>query len=100
MWAETLASFSANARTGWTTKSGIGVIDMLSTPSTQSTVATASRVGNDSQPPRLSLKPTGLTTGQVDGAWWPRSRDLSVELQGLAAALTDRLGVERESATT
>ena len=34
---------------------------------------------------RLSVKPDAPTTGFVDGAWWPASRDL-------AAELTDRLG--------
>jgi hypothetical protein len=41
---------------------------------------------------RLRLKPDGPATGSVDGAWWPRSRDLAAELPGLFAALTDRLG--------
>ncbi|MFI9239931.1 DUF5994 family protein [Streptomyces sp. NPDC053079] len=39
-----------------------------------------------SPPARLSLTP-GRTPGLLDGAWWPRSRDLSRELP----ALTDRL---------
>ena len=45
---------------------------------------------NDSQ--RLSLKPEAPTTGFVDGAWWPGSRDLAAELPALAAAVTSRLG--------
>ncbi|MFJ9152030.1 DUF5994 family protein [Streptomyces sp. NPDC102270] len=38
---------------------------------------------------RLALKPVPLSPGQVelDGAWWPRSRDLSRELPGLADVL-------------
>jgi uncharacterized protein DUF5994 len=44
----------------------------------------------DSQ--RLSLKPEAPTTGLVDGAWWPASRDLAAELPALAAAVTSRLG--------
>ncbi|MEX1653207.1 DUF5994 family protein [Streptomyces pseudovenezuelae] len=38
---------------------------------------------------RLALKPVALSPGQVelDGAWWPRSRDLSQELPGLADVL-------------
>lgn len=45
---------------------------------------------------RLRLKPKAPSTGYVDGAWWPRSRDLSAELPGLAAVLGVRLGrVER-----
>lgn len=45
---------------------------------------------NDSR--RLSLKPEAPTTGFVDGAWWPGSRDLAAELPALAAAVTSRLG--------
>ncbi len=44
------------------------------------------------QPLRLRLKPEGSTSGYVDGAWWPRSRDLTAELPALAEALTVRLG--------
>lgn len=47
---------------------------------------------------RLKLKPKAPATGHVDGAWWPRSRDLSAELPGLLAVLAIRLGgVERVS---
>lgn len=41
---------------------------------------------------RLRLKPEAPTTGYVDGAWWPRSRDLAVELPILLAGLAVRLG--------
>ncbi|WP_246843090.1 DUF5994 family protein [Allokutzneria sp. NRRL B-24872] len=41
---------------------------------------------------RLKLKPKAPTTGYVDGAWWPRSRDLSTELPPLLAVLAIRLG--------
>jgi hypothetical protein len=44
------------------------------------------------QPLRLKLKPKAPTTGYVDGAWWPRSRDLSTELPALLAVLAVRLG--------
>jgi len=45
---------------------------------------------------RLRLKPKAPATGHVDGAWWPRSRDLSTELATLAEALSGRLGrIER-----
>lgn len=51
------------------------------------------------QPSRVQLKPAEPTTvdaGHVDGAWWPRSRDLATELPALFAALATRLGaVER-----
>ncbi len=43
---------------------------------------------------RLQFSPDG--SGRVDGAWWPRSDDLTAEVPGLAAALQSRLGaVER-----
>ncbi|MCE6996174.1 DUF5994 family protein [Saccharothrix sp. S26] len=45
------------------------------------------------QPRRLRLRPKSLTTtGHVDGAWWPRSRDLVTELPALLAGLAVRLG--------
>lgn len=47
------------------------------------------------QPSRVHLKPATPNTdqGYVDGAWWPRSRDLTTELPALFAALANRLGV-------
>lgn len=45
---------------------------------------------------RLRLKPKAPATGYVDGAWWPRSRDLTTELGALADVLAVRLGrIER-----
>ena len=44
------------------------------------------------QPLRLRLKPKAPTTGYVDGAWWPRTRDLAAELPELAEVLSVRLG--------
>ncbi len=41
---------------------------------------------------RLKLKPKAPTTWDVDGAWWPRSWDLSTELPALLAVLAIRLG--------
>jgi uncharacterized protein DUF5994 len=41
---------------------------------------------------RLRLKPKGPATGYVDGAWWPRSADLTAELPALAEVLAVRLG--------
>ncbi|HEY0804144.1 MAG TPA: DUF5994 family protein [Pseudonocardiaceae bacterium] len=41
---------------------------------------------------RLRLKPKASVTGYVDGGWWPRSRDLSVELPTLVHVLAVRLG--------
>ncbi|MGH3756903.1 DUF5994 family protein [Actinophytocola sp.] len=40
----------------------------------------------------MKLKPKAPATGYVDGAWWPRSRDLSTELPVLLAVLAVRLG--------
>jgi hypothetical protein len=40
----------------------------------------------------LRLKPSGSTSGYVDGGWWPRSQDLTVELPALAKVLAVRLG--------
>jgi Family of unknown function (DUF5994) len=42
--------------------------------------------------PRLRLKPMAPRTGYVDGAWWPRSDDLTTELPDLIAVLSFRLG--------
>lgn len=40
-----------------------------------------------SVPARLSLTPTGSAPGLLDGAWWPRSRDLLREIPTLTDAL-------------
>jgi len=42
--------------------------------------------------PRLRLKPKASPSGYVDGAWWPRSDDLTAELPDLLAVLSVRLG--------
>ncbi len=42
--------------------------------------------------PRLRLKPKAPMSGTVDGAWWPRSDDLTEELPDLLAVLSVRLG--------
>jgi len=66
---------------------------------------------SDSEPPRVSkllpdavheavkpgtallrLETTHDRQGILDGAWWPRSRDIGAELPGLIAALTEHLG--------
>ena len=36
---------------------------------------------------RLSLAPVGIAPALLDGAWWPRSRDLTAELPALTAVL-------------
>ncbi|PNG98833.1 DUF5994 family protein [Streptomyces malaysiensis] len=45
-----------------------------------------------SPPARLSLTPTSLVPGLLDGAWWPRSRDLLRELPTLTDVLDARWG--------
>lgn len=40
-----------------------------------------------SSSPRLSLAPVGAAPALLDGAWWPRSRDLGAELLPLTAVL-------------
>ncbi|MEV6653862.1 DUF5994 family protein [Streptomyces sp. NPDC051219] len=40
-----------------------------------------------SLPPRLMLAPAGTAPALVDGAWWPRCRDLTAELPALTAVL-------------
>ncbi|GGS11976.1 hypothetical protein GCM10010252_59060 [Streptomyces aureoverticillatus] len=40
----------------------------------------------------LRLETTHERRGILDGAWWPRSRDVGAELPGLIAALTEHLG--------
>ncbi|MEU7296071.1 DUF5994 family protein [Streptomyces exfoliatus] len=41
---------------------------------------------------RLSLTPKTALAGLLDGAWWPRSRDLSAELPSLVDALEEHYG--------
>jgi hypothetical protein len=41
---------------------------------------------------RLRIKPLAPVSGHVDGAWWPRSRDLATELPPMLAELGTRLG--------
>ncbi|MGP4003808.1 DUF5994 family protein [Streptomyces sp. 8N706] len=45
-----------------------------------------------SPPVRVSLTPMGSVPGLLDGAWWPRSRDLSRELPALTDMLDTRWG--------
>lgn len=40
-----------------------------------------------SSPLRLALAPIGTRPALLDGAWWPRSRDLGAELPALTSAL-------------
>ncbi|ELS54977.1 DUF5994 family protein [Streptomyces viridochromogenes] len=40
----------------------------------------------------LRMETTHDRRGVLDGAWWPRSRDIAAELPGLIGALTEHLG--------
>ena len=42
--------------------------------------------------PRLLLEPALSQTGMFDGAWWPRSNHIRMELPDLITALTPHLG--------
>ncbi|MFF1689569.1 MULTISPECIES: DUF5994 family protein [unclassified Streptomyces] len=53
---------------------------------------TAPRDLDTELPARLSLTPKTTLDGQLDGAWWPYSRDLEAELPPLAAALDTAWG--------
>ncbi|MFE0270684.1 DUF5994 family protein [Streptomyces sp. NPDC058992] len=54
---------------------------------------TANRAPIPGRASRLSLTPkTGSAASALDGAWWPRSRDLAAELPSLADALEARWG--------
>jgi len=70
---------------------------MVSAPTTLQRPAPSASMMDHREPLRLKLKPkTAIAVGQVDGAWWPRSRDLALELRALLAVLAVRLGrIER-----
>jgi hypothetical protein len=72
---------------------------MTSAPTTPHTAPSATLGEVRREPLRLRMKPkASAATGWVDGGWWPRSRDLAVELPGLLAVLAVRLGrIERVS---
>ncbi|NUK03348.1 hypothetical protein HRW23_35030 [Streptomyces lunaelactis] len=45
-----------------------------------------------SPPLRLMLAPAGTAPALIDGAWWPRSRDIAAELPALTAVLDPMWG--------
>ncbi|HET9140393.1 DUF5994 family protein [Actinophytocola sp.] len=65
---------------------------MTSGPHLHLATSPDSTVTEPRQTLRLKLKPQAPTTGDVDGAWWPRSWDLSAELPALLSVLGVRLG--------
>ncbi|MDO3649893.1 DUF5994 family protein [Nocardia mangyaensis] len=48
--------------------------------------------GTPTRTPRLLLRGTDSHAEQFDGAWWPRTANLTAELHDLISALTPRLG--------
>lgn len=64
---------------------------MSSTSTITDTSPVSARPGSSGPAPaaalRLSLKPRTSVSGRLDGAWWPRSRDLAVELPALVTEL-------------
>jgi hypothetical protein len=48
--------------------------------------------GRDAEEARLQLSPNELASPHLDGAWWPRSAELTAALPGLVEDLSDRLG--------
>jgi len=71
---------------------------MTSAPTIHMSAAPVTTTEGLRQVLRLRLKPKAATAGFVDGGWWPRSRDLAVELPGLLAVMAVRLGrIERVS---
>lgn len=87
-------SFSTNSNAGRAIVRESGATDMASAPP-----SVPVRDAAPSEQVRAQLKPmTATATGQVDGAWWPRSRDLVHELDALLPLLAVQLGpVERVS---
>lgn len=62
-------------------------------PASITAPATTADPGDAVPPPaRLRVKPVAPVSGHVDGAWWPRSRDLSTELPPMLAELGTRVG--------
>ncbi len=65
---------------------------MMSAPHLSTAPPAVTATEQPRQQLRLKLRPKALTTGYVDGAWWPRSRNLAAELPALLAVLAVRLG--------
>jgi Family of unknown function (DUF5994) len=71
---------------------GDGSPGMTSAPHLPITPVATAVTERPRHPQRLRLRPKAPTTGHVDGAWWPRSRDIAAELPALLATLAVRLG--------
>lgn len=59
---------------------------------TTTTGGEAIRTAAPPLPTRLALAPARTSTGLLDGAWWPLTRDLEAELPLLVDALEERWG--------
>jgi hypothetical protein len=51
------------------------------------------RPSGDGGEPRLQLQPTARASTHLDGAWWPWSSQLAIELPTLVEDLSERLGL-------
>jgi hypothetical protein len=63
---------------------------MTTVPDTAQTIEPASE-----QPLRLAMTTQRVTTDRLDGAWWPYSRDATLELPSLLDAIAQRFGRTR-----
>ena len=105
MWAVGPASSPMKAHAGRSRRPGDGVCDVTSAPTVQNTTSQATaHPGRDASDAadaadRLRLKTDTTTpTGQVDGGWWPHSKDLAAELPNLFSVLVPQIGpIERVS---
>ncbi|QYX78585.1 DUF5994 family protein [Streptomyces akebiae] len=62
-------------------------ISLSPTAEAEDGLSSSSFSSSSSSSPRLSLAPVGPAPALLDGAWWPRSRDLAAELPSLTAVL-------------
>ena len=105
MWAVGPASSPTKAHAGRSGRPGDGVCDVTSAPAVQNMTSQATAdPGRDAADAsdaadRLRLKTDTTTpTGQVDGGWWPHSKDLAAELPDLFSVLVPQIGpIERVS---
>src|SRR5690349_22040453 len=96
MWAVGPASSSMKAHAGRSRRPGDGVCDVTSASAVQNTTSQATAgpgVDASDAADRLRLKAdTTIPTGQVDGGWWPHSKDLAAELPDLFSVLAPQIG--------
>ena len=107
MWAVGPASSSMKAQAGRYCGPGDGVCDVTSAPAVQNTTSQSTAAPERDvldadvldASDRLRLKAdTSTPTGQVDGGWWPHSKDLAAALPDLFSALAPQIGpIERVS---